>query len=355
MRERFLGACRRLGWKVAFMAGAVIAIPALASATTIGNSVSVTTDLTVAGNTSSSIVTSSGYIEIGKVNGNSNASFANGALNVAGASLLVGAVRIDGVVTVGSSIVPGSDNALDLGAFGTSWRALYTSGTAFIAGVSSTSGLYPTVNNTYDIGAYGRAWGSIMASGTMEASSFQVNDLIKGTAGAVFRPQTTNLTSVGAFGNAWRNFFASGTSFLAGVSSTSGLYPASNRNNTLDLGDFSFAWRNLFASGTAYIGGVSSTSGLYPTANNSAHIGQFGSAWGNLFASGTVRFVSTTVQDPNTTTTVYMTSGQVQRGGRIILKGANGATCYQMYFGDPEGDGVGPIGITTSTITCPNP
>ncbi len=101
----------------------------------------------------------------------------------------------------------------------------------------------------------------------------------------------------------------------------------------------------LSASGTLLAGG-----NVTPGSDNSLDIGGYGATFRNVYASGTLEMASSTVYNASMSSTVFMGSGAAA-GGRIIMKAANSATCYQLYFGSVSG---GTIGIVTSTITCPN-
>ncbi len=103
---------------------------------------------------------------------------------------------------------------------------------------------------------------------------------------------------------------------------------------------------NLSVSSTLTLAG-----NILPSANNSVNLGAYGSAFQNVYVSSSLFMASSTVFNGSISSTVYLSSGNVQAGGRIVMKAANGATCYQLYFGDVGG---GVIGIATSTIACPN-
>lgn len=168
------------------------------------------------------------------------------------------------------------------------------------------------------------------------------------------------------------------------------LFIASNitpdANNTRDLGAYSNAFNDIFVSGTAYIDQVSSTrsrtlfdsvsttgavtignsadaldltqarivSSVRPDLNNKQDLGIRGQAWnevfvsGTLFADGRILLTSSTI-----TSTIHLQSGLANRGGQIELEIPSTGQCVFLYIGDPQGDGIGPLELTSSTpATC---
>src|SRR3989338_10421914 len=79
----FISAARKMGlWYGLIVAATLLLVPVVASATTIGNTITVTNDATISGNVTTTNATSSGYMDIGGKLANSNASYGNGDLNV---------------------------------------------------------------------------------------------------------------------------------------------------------------------------------------------------------------------------------------------------------------------------------
>lgn len=158
------------------------------------------------------------------------------------------------------------------------------------------------------------------------------------------------VSAVSAATTIGNNVSVGGTLAVTGVTTVSSDIDP-DANNTIDLGAFATAYNDVFASGTVYAGvfqvdGAATFGGdLNPNANNTLDIGAFTTAFKDVFASGTVYAATSTVYSPTGTSTIYLSSGLANTGGRIILEEADGNGCMQIYF---DGEG-----MVTSTITCP--
>lgn len=182
-------------------------------------------------------------------------------------------------------VVPSTNNAIDIGAFATAFKDIYSSGTTRLGTLSNdgnttlgdTSGdtvtynalvasnISPNANNTFDLGAFGTAWKDVYSSGTARLSAVTVTTSVN--------PVTNNVVDLGTFGTAFRNINASGTLQIGGNMTlgdnatvdtltvnaryASTIQPTSN--NVRALGAFGFAWSNIFASGTIFVNNVSSS------------------------------------------------------------------------------------------------
>lgn len=170
----FLSAAKRMSlWYGLLAAATLLLVPVVASATTIGNSITVTNDATISGNVTTTNATSSGYMDIGGKLGNSNASYTNGDLNVGNRLAVDGAVFVSstldvtGVAVFWNTVRPGGNDSQALGAYGNAWANFFVSGTSFIHGVSTTAGIYPNSNNTLDLGGPGAAWNDVFVSSSL--------------------------------------------------------------------------------------------------------------------------------------------------------------------------------------------
>lgn len=150
-------------------------------------------------------------------------------------------------------------------------------------------------------------------------------------------------------------------------------------NDAIDLGEFSRAYNDVFASGTVYAdefygGTITATStvtlngavtlgdavgddititgyiasNVIPKTNDAYDLGAFAKAYNDVFASGTAYSASSTVYNPSTTSTVYVSSNATNIGGQIILKAYNG-TCYAVYIGKFND---GQLGVTSTALSA---
>jgi hypothetical protein len=69
-----------------------------------------------------------------------------------------------------SDLDPNANNTIDLGAFGLAYNNFFASGTVYLASVTSTM-IEPWVNNTSDLGSFGKAWNDVFTSGTLYAAT----------------------------------------------------------------------------------------------------------------------------------------------------------------------------------------
>src|SRR3989338_10693583 len=184
-------------------------LPAIAHATTIGNTITVTNNANISGNVTTTNATSSGYMDIGGKLANSNASYGNGDLNV------------------------GNQLAVD----GSSWvsSTLHVTGNSRFYGTLTvdTSVSSTIVTSSRHLGVGSPA--SLSARWSNGDANFGGQILVDGKAHVSSTLQVTGLLTL-----------------YNGVSTTGGIYPRSN--NAIDLGGYGAAWRNIYTSGTIYAG-----------------------------------------------------------------------------------------------------
>ncbi|MSU75701.1 MAG: hypothetical protein EXS55_04275 [Candidatus Magasanikbacteria bacterium] len=201
-----------------------------------------------------------------------------------------------------------------------------------------------TVGNNVSVGGTLAAVGAATLS-----SSLSVSGLSTLTGGFISNASS----SVGAGLQVAGALSASGTLGVAGaavlastlsVASLATLTSGFISNASSSVGAGLQVAGNLSVSSTLTLGG-----NILPSTNNSRSLGAFGLAFGDIFSSSTVYASSTSLYEPNVTSTIVLSSGNAKAGGRIIMKASNSATCYQLYFGEMGGG----ITLVTSTIACP--
>ena len=277
------------------------------AATTVGNNVSVGGTLAATG-----------------------AATLSSTLGVTGLSTLTGGF----ISSASSSVGAGLQVAGALSASGT----LGVAGAAVLASTLSVASL-ATLTSGFISNASSSIAGGLNVNGNLSVSSTL-------TLGGNITPDGNNTRSIGAFGAALSNVYVSGTLFAPNTALILNGGFMTNASSSI-AGGLSVNG-NLSVSSTMTLGG-----NIIPNTNNSRDLGAYGNAFQNIYASSSLFAVSSTIANATITSTLFLNSGNAQAGGRIIFKGANGATCYQLYFGE-AGTGGG-IGLTTSTIACPNP
>ena len=128
----------------------------------------------------------------------------DGTLTTNGNTTLVYDATVDTVTLnarFASTMNPSTNNARDLGAFGTAWRDIYASSSLRVGGSSASS----TLSSNGNITAGGLL--VIYGSGT---STFASNAA----------PTTNNAVDVGGYDSAWRSIYASGTLRVGGQAAT---------------------------------------------------------------------------------------------------------------------------------------
>src|SRR3989338_4949476 len=176
-------------------------LPAIAHATTIGNTITVTNDATISGNVTTTNATSSGYMDIGGKLANSNSSYGNGDLNVGnrlavdgatyvsstldvtGNSRFYGTLTVDGASTLTgavtaansvSSTMVTSSRHLSVGTIIASLSQRWTNGDANISGQMLVEGS-ALVSSSLHVTGNSRFYGTLTAdtsvSSTMVTSS----------------------------------------------------------------------------------------------------------------------------------------------------------------------------------------
>jgi len=89
--------------------------------------------------------------------------------------------------SIGSNLLPDGNNTRDIGAYGTAWRNIYASSTAFLDYVSSTQieireDVRPDVNDGADLGVNDFAWNNLFVSSTSFLGGASGDQLIVGTS-----------------------------------------------------------------------------------------------------------------------------------------------------------------------------
>ncbi|MEK7516857.1 MAG: hypothetical protein AAB562_04665, partial [Patescibacteria group bacterium] len=285
-----------------------------------------------------------------------------GSIAASGTLFLAGT----GSSTFAGPIRPSSNNAIDLGGFGSAWRDIYASGTiragsfdltstsatTTIAGHLAVQGntrlgdattdlidvtgrfstsLLPNQNNTLDFGAYGNAWRDIYASGTLRvgssgsnATSTFADAIAVDTSDFVVIPGTNRV----GFGTANPTLSQSGGGLH--IVSTNGQIRLQNNTNSgwafaeyydeSAVGRFIQGYRDsdnsfrtmagtTFASGNGFV--LNSSGHLFPSVDNSLDFGIFGNAWRDIYASGTLRVGSTATLNSDSLT---FTTGTIAFG-----------------------------------------
>jgi len=295
-------------------------IPSVASATTIGNTITVTNDANISGNVTSTNVTSSGYMDIGGKLGSSNASYGNGDLNVGnqlavdgsayvsstlhvtGNSRFFGTLTVDGAFTgsnsVSSTIVTSSRH-IGIGQIDSS-NANWAGGSLNVGNRLSVDGAV-YVSSTMDVTDNVRLYGNLTVLGTVSTTNAT-------TTGYLVVGQSGYLNSIGA------------ASYNPGDLNVHGNVGIGN--NLLLAGNATFG--TTTAQTVNLISRLSSS--LTPSLNNNGLIGDVGFAWGDMYSSGTLRVATTTVSN-QTSSTLYIRSRLDGTGGRIYLEDVDGAGC----------------------------
>ncbi len=249
---------------------------------------------------SSTVVTSSLYLSVGGTPASFNASFAAGSAN------LKGNLSVDGTAAVSSTLIVG--------------------GAATFRG-----NLLADANNVPSLGAYGSAFKDVYSSGTIFGAAVSL------TGASTLTTVTSSIVT---------------TSQYLSVGATPASFNASFTGGSINAAKLSLDGAAAVSS-TLIVGGAATFRGnLLADANNVPDIGAFASAFKNVYASGSLFAASSTIYNPVNTSTIYMNSGVANTGGRIILKGVGLAanTCLEVYFGATAPNGA--LGLATSTISC---
>lgn len=193
-------------------------------------------------------------------------------------------------------------------------------GTLSVAGVSTLSGnLLPGTDNLYNIGASSTQW---------QYGNFQAGVLV---------------------GNGSNTSTLAKASLIVGEAANynMGKFYVDSSGNVSASGTLGVTGAVTLSDALAVTGNTTLTGHLYAAANNSKNIGAYGTAFANVYASSTVYSASSTVYNPSTTSTVYVSSGASNTGGQLILKAHNG-TCYAVYIGVFNN---GVLGVTSTALS----
>lgn len=192
----------------------------------------------------------------------SNASSSIGAgLQIAGALNASGTLNVNGQTTVGGSIQPNANNTIDIGAFTSAIKNVYTSGTVFASTIGSQNGM--TFNAPATTGGQYFSWN---LAGTNRYSIDSTGAFIA--------------NGIGFKANSGATLFVSGLSTLTGFSNSAS---SSVTGGLRVVGA-------LNASTTLAVNQLASN--LLPATNNTYNLGAFGSAYGAFYASSSNVYLS---------------------------------------------------------------
>ncbi len=200
---------------------------------------------------------------------------------------------------LGSSLVPTTNGAYDLGSSLLSFNQVYSSSTVHAGGVTSTGNVNPFSNNTYDLGSFDLAWADIYASGT----AYVQTDVVVGGLSVCL---------------------SDGTNCTAGGDSSLWTY-----NETID-----FVRPNTNTTGLLVGGSTPGSAPLYfdvTTTSSRLYVGGFGSSTdvviGNSTSSGLNSLFQLSGND------LYV-EGNIGSASSVYSNGAFIAGTGSTYFGD---------------------
>ncbi len=328
------------------------------AATTIGNNVSIGGTLSVTGAATTTIVTTSQYISVGGTPLSFNASYSNGSLNLAGKLSVDGTAAVSSTLIVGGAATFRGDILADvngipnIGAFGSAFNNIYSSGTIYGTSLNLSSGAtitgavtfttvsssIVTTSNYISVGATPRSFNASYTNGSANLSG---NLSVDGTAAvsstlivggaATFRgnilADVNNVPSLGAYGSAFKDVYTSGTIFgtnlilngsaSSSIVTTSQYLTVGGTPVSSDAGfsNGSLNAKNLSLDGTAAVsstlivgGTVTFRGSLLADVNGIPNIGAFGAAFNNFYSSGTI--FATNISVSSTVSTTIVTSSQ---------------------------------------------
>ena len=303
----FISAARKMGlWYGLIVAATLLLVPVVASATTIGNTITVTNDATISGNVTTTNATSSGYMDIGGKLANSNSSYGNGDLNVGnrlavdgatyvsstldvtGNSRFYGTLTVDGASTLTgavtaansvSSTMVTSSRHLSVGTIIASLSQRWTNGDANISGQMLVEGS-ALVSSSLHVTGNSRFYGTLTAdtsvSSTMVTSS---RHLGVGSPASLSARWTNGDVNIGGQLLVDGNAFVSSSLQVTSVATLYGGFIAASSSigTTLNVSG------NLNASSTVFFGG-----NILPGTNNNADLGALGNAARSIFVSTSI-------------------------------------------------------------------
>lgn len=136
----------------------------------------------------------------------------NGSTNGGFGNLSVGAVTSSGPVS------PAANNLYDLGAYGTAWKNIYSSGTSYLTNIYASSGSTGAPSYSFDLNS---DTGMYMRGTTKIGFSIDGDELLVIDADATelisdmtLLPSQTNNVDIGSPAKSWSNFYASGTAVI---------------------------------------------------------------------------------------------------------------------------------------------
>lgn len=197
-------------------------------------------------------------------------------ITTATVDVLASSGSLNATITVSGSLVPGKDDAIDLGASSAQWKDLYIDGIANIdtigAAADEVTNAYINVATVSQINTSGSVTDSITVSGS----------LIPGA--------NTSLHNLGTSSAEWNDLHVGGIAYIDQLSGsgtegdahlTASLNIVPGEDNLYDLGATGREWKDLFIDGTANIDGLAADTAsigrvathLVPTVDNSKNIG----------------------------------------------------------------------------------
>jgi len=214
-----------------------------------------------------------------------------------------------------------SNNATDLGAYGSAWKDLFVSGTTYLGATALNGDFDPSANNTYDLGEFGLAWNNLFVSSTSYIGGLSVSSTSNGYTELI--PESANYLVIGD----------------AGVTS-----------HTLDANDDLLVSGELEVNGVAYF-----DSNLRMLTDRPIYMGSGGNS--TLFYGAAQTPDSLIVGEPATSNAViFAENGDInfdfahalQTNPTIFIQSANQSTNEYISFAHNQTDGV--IGVGTGNI-----
>jgi hypothetical protein len=281
------------------IAAAVVLVPTsfVSAATTVGNNVSVGGTLVVTGATTLTGATwASSTFYVGSAAAGEDFVVTNNAVTV-GTTVNSSTLAVYGATTITGNLKPEHNNLYDFGSYTQSWKNVYVSGTLYGQGLN-TAGTLAVTGATTLSSTLGVTGATTLTGATWASSTFYVGSAAAGedfvvTNNAVTVGTTVNSSTLAVYGN---------------TTLTGSLLSQTGHNNLYDIGAYSAAFSDVFSSGTVYADTV-------------------------------------TVYKVTDTSTIYVSSGAANKGGRIVLEDSDGSGCSVISMAN----GV----LTEATVDCP--
>jgi hypothetical protein len=253
------------------------------------------------------------------------------------------------IAYLSSSLIPGTDDAFDLGASGKEWKDLYVDGTAYIdtLSLSTLSTTHITASN---IGLAGSAsiTEGLTVNGTTTFGTSTVT--INGTAGHI--TASGDISSSGIItGN--KLIINSPSGIAATITTASFNYISSSlipgNDNIQDLGSSTKEWKDLYIDGVAYIDSASITnidvttisSNLIPTDNNLKNLGSAAKSWKDLHLDGLATIATASV--------AYFSSSLIPGNDNVMDLGSSTKEWKDLYIDGTANLDTAAVGALTVT------